>query len=253
MVAEKESIKRRIVVADTVREVSAFLTTTWYEISKSAVERNGQFTVALPGGKTPIEFYRTLASSGTGLPWNKTFIFQTDERLVPETDSDNNYSMIQETLLSKIDIPEENVHSIRMADREMTSAVQYERDIEEFFRLEKGAMPCFDLILLGIGEDGHTASLFSERDVIRGYSHVIVVTEPRTAKYTRVSLTLGVINSAECVILFATGRRKAGIVEEIFERERALPAAMVKPQRGRLIVVLDGDAGSRLNKKTIIH
>lgn len=195
----------------------------WREISKTAVEKNGKFTVALSGGKSPRGIYRKLSESKNLLPWKHTHIFQVDERFVPRRHPDSNYSLIKKNLLKNTHIPKRNIHPIGIGKSAALSAARYEKDIRKFFNLKGKELPKFDLIMLGIGEDGHTASLFSTKDILNGKDKIAIATNPRNFNHERISLTLSVINNAEKVIFITRIRLKGN---------RKFPASLVKPKTG---------------------
>ena len=135
-----------------------FLVKRWEYVSKRAIANRGRFTVALSGGKTPGDFFRRLAVR-PDLPWEKTHIFQVDERFVSPTDRESNLFLIRETLTKGASIPPENIHPITTEGiTPEESAKEYERELRRFFHTD--TLPRFDLIMLGIGDDGHSASLF---------------------------------------------------------------------------------------------
>ncbi|MCJ7458492.1 MAG: 6-phosphogluconolactonase, partial [candidate division Zixibacteria bacterium] len=154
----KRPEKREVLVFQKREKLYDFLIKKWKEISEKAIEKSGIFTIALSGGETPVEFYQKLADSRERLAWGKTHIFLADERFVPFDEPDSNYGMIKEALLRHISIPAENIHSVHIYKTPEISAKRYEEEIKTFFRLKEDKFPQFDLIILGIGEEGHTAS-----------------------------------------------------------------------------------------------
>ena len=158
--------KKNIIIFKTIDNMADFIISQWKTISKRAIKEKGYFSVALSGGKTPVFLYRKL-SHKRALPWDKTYIFQTDERFVPYHNKENNFHMISDRLLNKVGIPKETVYPISTKeDDSQSSAKRYERDLRSFFEVNAKA-PRFDLILLGIGEDGHTASLFPGTQAVK--------------------------------------------------------------------------------------
>ena len=236
---------KKILVFQTREKLYDFLTRKWKEISKKAIEKKGIFIVALSGGETPIEFYQGLANSS--LDWGKTHIFLADERLVPFDHPDSNYGMIKANLLENVNIPEKNIHPIPICPTVEESAEIYEYNLKKFFRLKKGDFPEFDLILLGIGEDGHTASLFPEEPAILEISHLSREVHLDASLHDRVNLTLPVINHAMNIAFLLLGESKAGIVKKILEKpQNKLPASLVRPLNGKIYYLLDKNAGSLL-------
>lgn len=240
---------RKIFVFHDQRETSNYLIRKWKEISEESIRERGYFTAALSGGKTPLYFYSELAKFKKELPWDKTYIFLVDERHVPLSDSNSNYRMIKETLLNKINISKDNIHTIPAEESlPLDSAQKYEETLRNFFHIPKDEFPEFDLVLLGIGEDGHTASLFPGSDALKDRVHFAAPVMLDEQRHSRITLTLPVINRARNIIFLVTGKNKASVVKEVVEKGNpSLPASFVKPEKGKLIFVLDDEAGSHLS------
>jgi 6-phosphogluconolactonase len=238
----------KLFVFDKRDGMSEFMIKKWEEFSKEAIERREVFVVALSGGKTPIDFYRGLAKKKEILSWHKTHVFLVDERFLPFNEADSNYRMLRETLLSQVPIPQENMHPIP-TDRPtpQISAEEYEEDLRRFFKLRTGQFPEFDLILLGIGEEGHTASLFPHSPVLKEQVRLAAAVMLDEARHHRVTLTLPVINHARNLVFFVSGKNKAAVLERILnQRNGSLPASMVKPKGGNLMFLIDREANSQL-------
>ncbi len=232
--------------------MTQFVITKWSDISTEAIGSRGHFTVALSGGKTPRELYRSLAvERGKGLSWRKTHIFFVDERFVPDTDEDSNYRMIKETLLDSARVPIRNIHSIQTDHPDPASAAErYEKDIALFFGLSGDSLPEFDLVMLGVGTDGHTASLFPGSSALKEKKRLVTAVSPGGKKHDRITLTLPVLNGARNVIFLVTGREKAKVLKAILQKmDPSLPASLVSPENGHLLFLADSDAGSLLRGK----
>ncbi|HXX81805.1 MAG TPA: 6-phosphogluconolactonase [Thermodesulfovibrionales bacterium] len=229
-------------VFDTSEEMWHYMGKMWKEISAKAIAEKGHFSAALSGGKTPTGFYQYL--SGKYLQWKKTHLFLVDERFVPWDSPESNHRMLHENLLNRIQIPQENIHPIETGQSSPDiSAKKYEEELRRFFRLNEGGLPEFDLILLGIGEDGHTASLFSGTTALKETKRLVVPARPGAALMDRISLTLSVINNAWNVVFLVSGHRKRGVMKKIREgRDTTLPASMVNPERGKLLFLMDREA-----------
>ena len=242
---------QRLFVFENNDQISAFLIDRWKEISGEATRTRGYFAAALSGGRTPVRFYQRLARIQNSLPWDKTQIFLVDERFVPFDDPDSNYRMIRETLLDKIQIPRENVHPIPAESPDpRSSAENYERGLARFFKLSPGQAPQFDLVLLGIGEDGHTASLFPGSPALDEERLLATAVMLDPSRHDRVTLTLRVINQAENVIFLVAGENKASAMRKIIDqKDFSLPASRVYPRRGNLFFVLDREASSQLTRQ----
>ena len=216
----------------------------WAEIAERTVNEKGLFCVAISGGKTPAALFRKL-SKKEGLPWSKTHVFMVDERFVPYQNENNNYRMINELLLRHVDIPAKNIHPISTTiETPQASALKYEKELNSFFR----SRPGFDLVILGIGDDGHTASLFPRAPSLKEKKHPAIAVLPSGAILSeRITMTFPVIDNAENIIFMAEGSSKSGVIREVIEDEKSrLPAAMVKPLKGSLFFLLDEAAASLL-------
>jgi 6-phosphogluconolactonase len=217
----------------------------WLAMASAAIAHEGRFTVALSGGKTPLGFYRELAHCNQGIAWEKMHIFLADERFVPFDDEASNYRMIKENLLDSVAVPAENIHPI--ATQETTpalSAQSYEDHLRDFFKLRVGERPTFYLIMLGIGEDGHTASLFPDTVSWTEKNRLVVAVRSEKLVSERISLSLPVINNAKNIIFLVSGKKKARIIKEILEENNeSVPAALVRSEQGTTMFLLDADAG----------
>ena len=229
--------------------ITDFAIEKWDAISGKEITNKGCFTVALSGGGTPVALYRKLSGEKT-LPWHKTHVFVVDERFVPYESDENNYHMISRILLRHVNIPAKNIHPVLTSVlTPRTSAAKYEEDLISYFKSSRKKPPQFDLVLLGIGEDGHTASLFPGAPCLKEtMRNVVAVIPSDKSKRERITLTLPVINNSKNIIFLATGENKAGIIKKVIEENTSLPAAMVKPQTGKLIFLLDEAAGSLLSR-----
>lgn len=233
------------------KEMTAFLVQRWREIAEDAIAQKGFFTAALSGGTSPVEFYRGLAKLKDNFPWDKTHIFLVDEHFVPFSHSDSNYGMMRTLFLHDVKIPEGNIHAI-MTDEPSPSkaARRYEDELKRFFGLAEREIPEFDFVSLGIGEDGHTASLFPGGPEVHEKVRLAIAVEHRGVQHKRISLTLPVINNAKNVIFIAMGKQKTEILRRVIEdREETLPSSKVEPAEGSLLFVLDSDAASPIFRK----
>lgn len=203
----------------------------------SAVSKKSYFTIVLAGGRTPADLYTVLAERfGKQIPWSHVHIFWGDERYVPHNHKESNFAMAYKTLLSKINIQQQNIHPIPTERNDPDKDAQkYEQMLKEFF-LQRGiSFPCFDLILLGVGSDGHTASLFHGDPLLHEKKRWVapVLAPAGYATRERISLTLPAINSAANVIFIASGSEKKMAVKAILEdtasSESFYPASMVRP------------------------
>jgi 6-phosphogluconolactonase len=214
----------------------------------AVVHSGRKFTVALSGGSTPRSLF-TLLATKPGIPWDKVCFFWGDERHVPPTDPESNYRMANEALLSKIPATAENIFRIRAEEKDAaTAAHEYERVLKKFFQLSPGELPRFDMILLGLGTDGHTASLFPASLGLAEGHRLVIANWVEKFKTHRLTFTFPVLNDAACVIFLVSGSDKAPIVREALENSAAhLPSQQVRPSHGRLLWLLDSAAASALS------
>lgn len=242
----KEKTKKmgNVLVFKDIDEIAEHALTLWTEIAEKAIKDKGIFSAALSGGKTPEVLFRKLSGNKT-LPWSKTHIFMVDERFVPYQDDNNNFRMINEMLLRHVDIPAKNIHPIlTTAESPEAAALKYEEDLDYFFR----SSAAFDLVLLGIGSDGHTASLFPGMPTLKEKQHRAIAVPPAgPIDAERITLTFPAINSAENILFMAAGHDKARVIREVIEKENSrLPAAAVRPGKCRPVFLLDEGAASLL-------
>jgi 6-phosphogluconolactonase len=245
----RPALKRgEALVFEGVDEISGFAANEWKKIAQKTVNSRGRFAVALSGGSTPVSLYQRLAGCSE-LPWDKTHAFLVDERFVPVDHSDSTYRMVKATLLDHVSVPAGNVHPIPVeAVSAEAAAREYEGEMMRFFKPEPGQFPRFDLILLGIGEDGHTASLFPGASSLYENERPVMAVSSKDAKHERVTITFPVINNAENVIFLAVGKNKAEVVRSILvDKSGSLPAERVQPTTGRLLYLLDADSGVHLH------
>ena len=185
------------------------------------------------------------------LPWDRIHIFFGDERHVPPDHPDSNFRMASESLLSKVPIPENNVHRIRAELEADAAAKEYEQELRDFFHLTDHDWPRFDLIFLGIGEDGHTASLFPGSKALAEASRRVAANWVEKFQAFRITLTFPVLNHAAEVLFMVSGAGKAQILSEVLRPgNRKYPAQNVQPQNGQLLWLVDQDAGSLLRLAT---
>ena len=219
--------------------------------ARSAIGAHGRFTVALSGGSTPKALYSLLAANYFNFAWNRVFLFFGDERHVPPTDPESNYRMVNESLLTKISIPSENVFRVPAENPDaVAAAADYEAQLRRFFALKPADFPRFDCILLGIGPDGHTASLFPESPALDEQSRLVVANWVAKFNTHRITFTFPVLNHAAAVIFLASGADKADMLRHVLEDKITppLPSQRVQPSDGRLLWMLDEAAAAKLKR-----
>ena len=206
--------------------------------------------VALSGGSTPRMFFESLASRyASKIDWNIIHFYWGDERCVPPSDNESNYKMTRDYLLSKVGIPESHVHRIKGENNPDEEAIAYAEMLDQHLP-STNAIPQFDLLILGMGDDGHTASIFPHEMALWESERNSEVAEHPETKQKRITLTGKVINNAASVVFLVTGQAKAEKLREIVREEGPYdeyPAARVAPHSGNLIWFLDKEAASQLN------
>lgn len=224
--------------------------TEFAALAAQSIRARGRFTVALSGGSTPKSLYALLATGSIpNLPWDKTYFFFGDERHVPPDHPDSNYRMAQESLLSKISVPPQNIFRVRAEETNADDAAQsYDQTLTTFFALKPGQFPRFDLILLGLGPDGHAASLFPGTAALNENKRLVVANWVEKFKTYRITFTFPVLNHAACIMFLVSGPDKAAMLHEVLQNPSAnLPSQKVRPVDGRLIWLVDRAAASALS------
>jgi len=225
-------------------------------LAQERIHSRGIFTVALSGGSTPKALLSLLAEEPfrSRINWSKVHLFWGDERCVPPNHQDSNYRMTREAFLSKAPIPQENVHRMRGEEQATARAADEYADIlKDFFKLEEGQLPRFDLVLLGMGDDGHTASLFPGTAALEEKEKLVMANYVEKLNSYRLTLTFPVINNAETIVFLVAGDNKAAALKEVIEGERApsrLPSQSVQPVNGQLIWMIDEGAARLLIGQT---
>lgn len=212
------------------------------------ISSQGRFAVAISGGSTPLNFFSLLGSImyAGKIEWSRVHFFWVDERCVPKDSRESNFKGAWDYLLSKVPIPEANIHRIKGELSPEDGAVEYEKELKGFFG---AGVPEFDLIFLGMGGDGHTASLFSASDSLKEAEKPAVPVYVEKLKSWRVTLTLPVLNNARSVVFLVTGKNKACVLKEIIENKNLnYPAGLIKPENGSLIWLIDEEAAGEMKK-----
>jgi 6-phosphogluconolactonase len=220
------------------------------DAAAEAVLAQGRFTIALAGGVTPAATYAKLAAPPwrERVDWGRVWAFFGDERAVPPEHRESNFRMANEALLSKVPIPPAQVCRIRgeMEDPE-AAAAEYAKSLAAAFGTRRGELPRLDLVLLGLGVDGHTASLFPGSPVLREVFRTVAAVHAAAAAIPqRLTLTLPVLNAAARVAFLVTGAEKAKVLKAVLADRVMLPAALVSPEKGRLVWLVDRAAAALL-------
>ncbi len=221
------------------------------DLAEKAVKERGRFVLSLSGGNTPKKLYALLAEKPfSKLPsWKNTFVFWGDERCVPMDDERNNAHMASDTLLKKIPIPSSNISPMPVELPPAEAAEKYEQTLRDFFGKDE---PCFDLILLGLGDNGHTASLFPKTPVlheqVRWVKDVVVKDHAADVKH-RITFTAPLINKARQILFLVTGIEKSEVLEKVLTgayQPDTYPAQLIKPEQGEIHWFIDDKAASNV-------
>jgi 6-phosphogluconolactonase len=225
-------------------------------LASEAIAANGMFSIALSGGSTPQPLYTLLASGrfAKRIEWSQVHVFWGDERCVPPDNPQNNYRMAREALLDAVPLPPANAHRIRGEDDPNQASSRYEEELRAFF----GSNPTdgsprtgFDLVLLGMGENGHTASLFPGSPAVTELVRWVMAQYVEAVSMWRITLTPIVINAAKNITFLVSGIEKSRRLRDVLEgpmQPRVLPAQIIKPKQGRLMWLVDKAASSCLRK-----
>ena len=218
------------------------------EISKQAIKSRGRFVIALSGGTTPENLYTLLTkpSYSEQIPWEKTFVFWGDERFVPSDDNLNNAHMAKHLLLNHIDIPSININPIPVDVEPEEAAKKYESTIKEFFGKDA---PHFDLIFLGLGDDGHTASLFPGSKLIFEKTRFVWAAYVAEQNMYRITMTPLLINKSYNIMFLVEGEKKAGILNTVLygsQQPDKFPAQIINTDEGELYWFVDQKAAALL-------
>jgi len=241
---------KEIIVLPTVEKLADFIITLL--ITKIEETKNSEFiSVALSGGSTPKKIFEYISSHDTGaVNWNKVRFFWGDERCVPPEDNESNYKMARLSLFERLHIREENIFRIFGEAQPETEAIRYSKIIAENISIEN-TFPRFDIMILGLGEDGHTASIFpGNTNLFHSLNYCEVATHP-LSKQKRITLTGRVINNSRNIVFMVTGSDKAKMVANIIQEDEGskLPASLVRPVNGKLTWLLDLEAAKLLDQK----
>ena len=227
-------------------------------IASEAAAARGAFTIALSGGSTPKVLYALLAENPAlrnSLPWDKMKVFFGDERHVGPGHADSNFQMASDTILSKVPLQAKQIHRIKGEYPDTAqAAVEYEATIQREFALQTGEFPRFDLVLLGMGSEGHTLSLFPGTKALHETQRIVTRNWVGKLYTERITLTAPAANNAANIIFMITGADKACALKAVLEgphEPEQLPAQMIQPSNGKLSWLADQAAGSMLSKEIL--
>lgn len=205
--------------------------------SHNAIRKHGKFSVALSGGNTPKLFYEILATNefSRNIAWKKVFLFWSDERFVVHTSPDSNYNMVRKALLDKLDLPPKNIFPVPVTGDPGQNARQYEATVRKFFA---GKQAAFDWLLLGTGEDGHTASLFPNSAVLVENRRLVKQVWLEEKQSWRISFTYPLINKAKQIVFLVSGKEKSEVINAVFNKpvKKIFPVQYIDPGKSMWMI-----------------
>lgn len=219
------------------------------------IAKRGRFTISLSGSSTPQRFHQLLATPAfsRNIPWEKVFIFWGDERHVPPADEQNNFRMTYENLLQHIKIPEKNIYPIPTLDKTAKDAATYEKTICKVFNKN---LPRFDWMVMGLGTNGHTASLFPNGDELKEKDKLVVAAINPDNGQERITFTYPLINAARQIFFLVSGQEKAAMVKEAIEGDqpkKLIPVHGIQPESENLCWLLDNEAAGMLRNNRMLN
>src|SRR5258707_109170 len=246
MTTETATTNREIRILADANSIAQPAAAEFVEAAKQAVREKGSFCVALSGGSTPKALYGLLLNNPVlqaMVPWGKTQFFFGDERHVPPDDPESNFRMATEAMLAKAPVDAKQVHRIKGEKRNAAQAAEeYEENLRASFSLAEGQLPRFDLVLLGMGPEGHTASLFPGTKALREERRLVVSNWVGKLYTDRITLTPPVLNNAARVIFMVHGEEKAPALKAVLEgpyEPDQLPAQIIQPKEGKVLWLVD--------------
>ncbi|MBN2059825.1 MAG: 6-phosphogluconolactonase [Deltaproteobacteria bacterium] len=243
--------KPDIIIKENPFELAVAGANALLRAANESVSLYGRFRVALSGGRTPEKMFGLLLEEPfiSGLPWEKMFFFWVDERCVPFNDPSSNFGTAWRVFLSHVRLREDQIHPMPADMNPEKGSRSYWQTLARFFQIDKTEIPVFDLLFLGMGNDGHTASLFPGDDSVENTRRPVVAVKGGDPHVYRLTLTYRVINQAREIIFLVSGKEKARILRSVLEvKSSTLPAGRVRPLNGRLTWIIDREAASLLEK-----
>lgn len=244
--------RRNVAILADKEEALAFCVNNFFEIASKTLETQKQFSVALSGGSTPKAIFQRIAASPArdNIDWKRVLLFWSDERCVPPNDPESNYHMAMANGFLSLPIPPENIFRMKAEEDPTHQAKEYQQQIVDTL----GGEP-FDFVMLGVGEDGHTASLFPKTHALHAPGHLVAANFVPQKDVWRMTLTFDCINKARHVVVYALGKEKAPIIRRIFNDEYdpdSLPAQRVGTPSHKALWIMDAAAAALLSQQANI-
>jgi 6-phosphogluconolactonase len=247
---------REIQIVENGEAVSRAAAEMIVSLALKKLKSEESFAVALSGGSTPKNMFAILANDAAlrnQMPWDRVHFFWGDERHVAPDHTDSNYRMTNEAMLSRVPVPPENIHRIRAENPDAGKAAEeYEQELRGFFKLEMEQLPAFDCVFLGMGPDGHTASLFPGTKALHEPQRLVVSNWVAKLQSYRITMTTPVLNNADIVIFLVSGEEKAEPLRVVLEGQKQtdlLPSQLIEPTHGKLLWLVDQAAAGQLRGK----
>lgn len=237
--------KRKIFLGKDEKEALAFAVHHFFQLAKQSIQKKGQFSVALSGGSTPKKIYSLIAQRPKEIDWKKVFLFWSDERAVKPDHKDSNYKMAMDAGFSQLPIPSSHIFRMKAEANIEKEAENYQKAIEKILGED-----LFDLVMLGMGEDGHTASLFPHTNGLNAKEKKVVANYVSQKDSWRMSLTLDAINQSQNIVIYVFGKSKAETVKKVFfTKEAQFPVQQVGTFLHPALWILDRQAADILTTK----
>jgi 6-phosphogluconolactonase len=247
---------REIQIVENGEAVSRSAAEMMVSLALEKLKSKESFAVALSGGSTPKNMFAVLANDAAlrnRMPWDRVHFFWGDERHVAPDHTDSNFRMTNEAMLSRVPVPPENIHRIRAENPDAGKAAEdYEQELRGFFKLEAEQLPAFDCVFLGMGPDGHTASLFPGTKALHERKRLVVSNWVDKFQSFRITLTAPVLNNADLVIFLVSGEEKAEPLQVVLEGQKQtdrFPSQLIEPTHGKLLWLVDRAAARKLREK----
>jgi 6-phosphogluconolactonase len=242
---------RNIVVLDDAQALAVRIAEEITHFAGEAVCTHGEFMLCLTGGETPAPAYELLATRfALSVDWKEVHFFWGDERCVPPDDQASNYRMAHDTMLSRLSLRPEQIHRIKGELEPDRAALEYENELRRAFHMAPGEFPSFNLLLLGLGDNAHIASLFPNNAALHERNRIAVAVEVDAPQRHRVSLTVPALNNAQRILFVVGGERKAQAVKNVIEGPSdpdKFPAQLIRPEHGEVLWLLDRAAAGLLS------
>jgi len=242
--------KQKIIIKDDPTLLAKQAAEIFVAGARGSMDKKKPFTVAISGGSTPRRMHKMLATEPCiqDIPWQKCHIFWVDERCVLQDSSESNYGTAKRDFIDKVPIPQTHVHRITCEPAPEVSAKEYQKALKDFFSFENAPIPRFDLIFLGMGADGHIASLFPGQKSLYEKEKLVVAVKGGNPNVNRITMTLPLLNQAHHIVFIITGEEKSRTVQRVLEDSNIrLPAQKIRPPDGQVTWLLDRGAASLLS------